>query len=268
VQSVLDKEDELTIRPSVSFDVTNMNKVKLIKLVLPKSEIDKLSPQEKKRYLMFTSIVGDLNLLQKCLIFVGNESSSAPPNVSARTTISFFFLKTLISKIHEMWTFLNKNKVLEGSASFSGELKEKCNEIENFFFDNKVKDIFAFIRNRFGFHYEYWDDVDVMIEDASKQFSEFEIWLSEDSANEIFASSNAVILEVIFLKMKRVGFAGDAKSLLEQLLDLALKGSGLFREFSVLYLAEAFPVNWEQREEVVIEAPQYLQVKLPLIVTK
>src|SRR4030042_6704033 len=100
--------------------VANMNKVKLIKLVLPKSEIDKLSSQEKKRYLMFTSMVRDLNLLQKCLIFVGNESSSNPPIVSARATIMFFFLKTLISKIHEMWTFLNKNKVLEDSVGFSG----------------------------------------------------------------------------------------------------------------------------------------------------
>jgi hypothetical protein len=125
-----------------------MKKVKLIKLVLPKSEINKLGPQEKKRYLMFTSMVSDLNLLQKCLIFVGNESSSDPPSVCARTTITIFFLKTQVSKIHEMWTFLNKNKVLEGSASFSGELKDKRNDIEKFFSDNKVKDIFAFIRNR------------------------------------------------------------------------------------------------------------------------
>jgi len=245
-----------------------MKKVKLIKLVLPKTEMDKLGPQEKKRYLMFTCMVRDLNLLQKCLIFVGNESSSDPPSVSARTTINFFFIKTLISKIHEMWAFLTKNEVLEVADSFSRELKEKCNRIENFFSDNKVRDIFAFIRNRFGFHYEYWDDVDQMIEDASKKFSEFEMWLSEDSANEIFASSNAIILEVIFLEMKRVGFAGDAKSLMEELFDLTLKGSALLRDFSVLYLAEAFPIKWEQREEVLIEAPQYSQVKLPLIVTR
>jgi len=213
-------------------------------------------------------MVRDLNLLQKCLLFVGNESPPDKPSVSAKTTISFFFLKTLISKIHEMWTFLNKNKVLEGSASFSRELEEKCDEIDNFFSDNKVKNIFAFIRDKFGFHYEYWDDVDKMIEDASKKFSEFETWLSEDSANEIFASSNAVILEVIFLEMKRVGFSGDTKSLMNQLFDLALKGARLFREFSVFYLTEAFSVNWEQREEVVIEAPQCSQVKLPLIVSE
>ena len=52
------------------------------------------------------------------------------------------------------------------------------------------------------------------------------------------------------------------------LYELAVTGAPLFREFSVLYLAEAFSVNWERREEVEIEAPQYSQVKLPLIVTK
>ncbi len=189
-----------------------MKKVKLTKLTLPKREIDKLGSQEKKRYIMFTCMVQDLNLLQKCLIFVGNENSSDKPNVSAKTTISFFFLKTLISKIHEMWTFLSKNKILQTSASFSKELKEKCDAIENFFSDKRVKDIFAFIRDKFGFHYEYQNDVDEMIEDASKQFSEFEVWLSDDSANEIFASSNAVMLEVVFSEMKRMGFSGDAET--------------------------------------------------------
>jgi hypothetical protein len=248
--------------------VAKMKKVKLTKLILPKSEIDKLGPQEKKRYIMFTCMVRDLNLLQKCLIFVGNESSSEKPNVSAKTTSSFFFLKTLISKLHEMWTFLSKNNILQDSAGFSKDLREKCDEIENFFSDKKVKDILAFIRNKFGFHYEYWDDVDVMIEEASKQFSEFEIWLSEDSANEIFVSSNAVMLEVIFSEMKRLGFLGRTESLMHQLYGLAVTGARLFREFSVLYLAEAFPVKWERREQVVVEAPTLSQVKLPLIVSK
>ena len=244
-----------------------MKKVKLTNLVLPKTEIDKLGPQEKKRYIMFSCMVRDLNLLQKCLIFAGNESSADKASVSAKTTISFFFLKTLISKIHEMWMFLKKNKIMENSESFSRELKTKYNAIETFFFDKKIRNIFAFIRNKFGFHYEYWNDIDVIVEDTLKRFTEFEIWLSDDSANEIFASSNAVILEVIFLKMKKLGFAGDTQSLMEELFDLALTGAHLFREFSVLYLAEAFPVKWEQRGEVVIEAPQDSQVNLPLIVT-
>jgi len=245
-----------------------MKKVKLTKLILSKKEIDKLSPQEKKRYIMFTCMVRDLNLLQKCLLFIGNDDSSDKASGSAKTTMSFFFIKTLISKIHEMWTFLSRNKILQGSTGFSKELKEKCGEIEKFFSDKKVKNIFAFIRNKFGFHYEYQNDVDEMIENASKQFSEFEIWLSDDSANEIFASSNAVMLEVVFSEMKRLGFSGDTKSLMLQLYELAVTGARLFREFSVFYFAEAFPVNWERREEVEIEAPLYSQVKLPLIVAK
>lgn len=245
-----------------------MKKVKMTKLTLTKSEMDKLGPQEKKRYIMFTLMLRDLNLLQKFLMCVGNESSTDQPTASAETTIHLFFLKTLISKIHEMWTFLSKNKILQGSAGFSTVLKEKSDKIENFFSEKKVKDIFAFIRDKFGFHYEYQDDVDGMIEDASKRLSEFEIWLSDDSANEIFASSNAVTMEVIFSRMKIVGFTGDMENLLRQLYELALKGANLFREFSVLYLVEVFPVMWERREEVEIEAPLYSQIKLPLIVTK
>lgn len=244
-------------------------KVKLTKLVLPKDEIDKLSPKEKKRYIMFTCMLRDLNLLQKCLVFVGNENYSDTPSKSAKTTMSVYFLNTLISKIHEMWIFLQKNKVMDGSGSTSNELRKAASEVEGFFSEQKVDAICSFIRNKFGFHYEYWDDIDVLIDDALKQFEEFEVWLSsEDSANEIFASSNAVILKVIFSEMKRLGFLGDEEKLFDALFGLALKGARALREFSVVYLAEAFRVNWVQREEVEIEAPRYSQVKLPLIVAK
>jgi len=245
----------------------HMKKLILTKLILPKSEIDKLGPQEKKRYIMFTCMVRDLNLLQKCLLYINNENPSDAPSRSAKATIGFFFLKTLISKIHEMWRFLNENKILDGSTSFSKKLNNKRDKIKNFFSDDKVKDIFYFIRNKFGFHYEYKDDIDVMIEDASQKFSEFEIWLSDDSTNEIFTSSNAVILEVIFSEMKRLGFSGDSEGLLDELLELALSGARLFREFSVDYLVEAFSIKWEPQEEVEIEAPQLSSVKLPLIVS-
>jgi len=244
-----------------------MKKVKLTKLILPKREMDKLGPQEKKRYIMFTCMMRDLNLLLKCLLFVGNERSSEKPSASAKTAMSFFFLKTLISKIHEMWTFLRKNKILQTPSSFSKDLKEKCDEIENFFSDKKVEGIFAFIRDKFGFHYEYQNDVDAMIEEASQKFPEFEIWLSDDSANEIHVSSNEVMLEVIFDEMKQRGFSGDRESILRQLYELAVTGSRLFRGSSVLYVVEALGA-WKRQEQVEIEAPQHSQVKFPFIMAK
>jgi hypothetical protein len=37
-----------------------MAKIKMVKLILPKAEIEKLTPQDKKRYVMFTSMLRDL----------------------------------------------------------------------------------------------------------------------------------------------------------------------------------------------------------------
>ncbi|MBW1796770.1 MAG: hypothetical protein JRJ38_20540 [Deltaproteobacteria bacterium] len=226
-----------------------------------------MSPKEKKRYIMLTLILRDLNLLQKCLIYSGNKKSSEEPLVSATTTISFFFLKTLISKIHEMWTFLNRNEILDNHSTFSNELKAKRDEIQKFFSDNKVEEIFSFIRNKFGFHYEYLDDVDLLIDEGMESFDQLEIWLSTwDSGNEIFASSNALVLSVIFRKMSNLGFEGDEKNLMDKIFDLALDAARIFREFSVSYIVEAFSINWRQEEEIEIDVPSISEVHLPLIV--
>lgn len=245
-----------------------MKSIKLQKLELTRSEMEKLGKKDKKRYIMFTFMVRDLNVLQKCLMFANNESAEGVPSTSAKCTTILFFLKTLISKIFEMWIFLKNNKIIKDSESFSEELKKKCGEIEQFFSDKKIKDIVAFIRNNFGFHYEYQNNVDASIEEASKRFSEFEIWLSADSANEIFSSSNAVVMEVIFSKMRELGFLGDRNALMLELHDLTLKAAHLLREFIIDYIAEAFEVSWEKREQVQIEVPQLSQVTLPLIVAE
>lgn len=247
--------------------MSNSGKTKLAKLILEREELNKMSPKEKKRYIMLTSILQDLNLLQKCLIYSGNKKPSEKPLVSANTTISFFFLKTLISKIHEMWRFLNKNKILDDHSTFSNELKAKGDEIQDFFLDKKVEEIFSFIRNKFGFHYEYWDDVDSLINEAMKSFDQLEMWLSKwDSGNEIFASSNAVMLSVIFSKMSNLGFEGDEQNLMNKIFDLALNAARIFQEFSVFYIVEAFSIKWRQEEEIEIDVPSISEVHLPLIV--
>ncbi len=246
-----------------------MKRIKLTKLTLPQTEINKMDKKEKKRYIMFTCILRDLNLLQKCLVYIGNDKQTNEPYASANATISFFFLKTLISKIHEIWVFLKENKVDCDYTKFSSDLKNKIDDIKSFFAEKKVEGIFSFIRNKFGFHYEYWNDVDELIDNASKDFTQFEIWLSpQDSANEIFASPNSVILKVILLEMHKLGFPGDEKKLINTLFDLALEGARLSREFSVFYLSEVFPIKWEQKEEIEIEVPLMSEVQLPLIVTK
>lgn len=246
-----------------------MKRIKLAKAILPKSEIDKMGKKEKKRFIMFTCMVRDLNILQKCLAYKTNEKPTQDPFISANTTISFFFLKTLLSKIYEMWVFMKNDRICDDRSRFSADLNNRIDNVNDFFDDKKIEDIFSFIRNKFGFHYEYWDDVDELIDDASNNFSQFEAWLStENSANEIFSSTNTVILKVIFSEMQRLGFSGDDKSLMNTLFDLALKGARVFQEFSVVCLSEVFSVKWEQKEEVEIDVPLMSEVQLPLLVAR
>jgi len=246
-----------------------MTKVKLTKVVIPQSEIIRMDEKMKKRFIMFTCIMRDLNLLQKCLAYTSNNKPKKEPSISANTTINFFFLKTLISKTHEMWSFINRNKVLDDYQKFSDDLKKKIYDIENFFSDKKVENIFSFIRNKFGFHYEYWDDIDKSIDNAFKKFDHYEAWLSsKDSANEIFSSSNAVILQVIFSEMQQLGFVGDEKQLMDIIFKLTLKIARLFQEFSTFYLTEAFSVKWEQQKEMEIDVPLISEVTLPLIISR
>jgi len=246
-----------------------MKKIKLTKMTLSQDELNKLSDIQKKRFIMFTCIIRDLNLLQKCLVYISNDNPMEDPLHSANVTISFFFLKTLISKIHEMWIFLKKNKIIEERCTFSQELKNKIDEIISFFDDKKTEKIFEFIRNKFGFHYEYWNDVDRLIRDALNDLECYEAWLSsEDSANEIFASTNEVILKVIFSKMTILGFQGDNQALMSALFDLSLRGARLFQEFSTYYLTEFSDIKWEQQTNIDIDVPLISDVKLPLIVAR
>jgi len=248
--------------------MSDSGKIKLARLILERGEFDKISSKEKKRYIMLTFILRDLNLLQKCLVYSMNKKPSEKPLISANTTVHFFFLKTLISKIYEMWKFLTKNGILDNHRTFPKELKAKRDEIQAFFSDEKVKKIFSFIRNKFGFHYEYEDKVDFLIDEAMKSFNQFEMWLStQDSGNEIFASSNAVTLKVIFLKMSDLGFEGDDRILMKKIFDLGLNGARIFREFTVSYIVgEAFPIKWHRKEEIEIAAPSISEVHLPLMV--
>lgn len=246
-----------------------MKKINLSKLTLSQEELNKLSEKQKKRFIMFTCIIRDLNLLQKCLGYTSNDKRTDAPFHSANVTISFFFLKTLISKIHEMWVFLKKNKIIHDRGSFSCDLKNKIDEIVLFFDEEKIEKIFAFIRNKFGFHYEYENDIDKLIRNALKDFEYYEVWLSsENSANEIFASTNAVILKVIFSSMKELGFKGDDQALMKALFDLSLKGARLFQEFSIYYLTEISDIKWEEQASVEIDVPLMSEIKLPLIVAR
>jgi hypothetical protein len=106
----------------------------------------------------------------------------------------------------------------------------------------------------------------VEIENTIQCFSELDMWLSDDSTNEIFSSSNVITMEVIFSEMRRLGFSGKNEVLMHELFRLTVEAARLFREFIVYYIVDK--IDWEPREQVEIEAPELSQVTLPLIVAE
>jgi len=187
--------------------------------------------------------------------------------MEADITIHFFFFKTLISKNHEMWEFIIKNKIIEEKDQFTKEIEDYLKQIESFFLEKKVEKLFCFIRNKFGFHYESWDDIDLLVDKAMNDLPELEMWFSMEAGNDIYSSSNKIMLQVIFYEMRKLGFDGDNLKLMDRLLDLTFGISRIFEEFSKSYLAEVFSENdLNYKEEVEVKAPILSGVSLPFVV--
>ena len=100
-------------------------------------------------------------------------------------------------------------------------------------------------------------------------FDSIYMWLSEDdSGNEIFDSTNAIMMDVILRKMEELGFKGDNQQLLPQLFDLTLKAAKLFREFCILYFTDSIldGIDYKDESGGKIRATSLSRVNLPFFV--
>lgn len=98
-------------------DRSQSTRVALVKLSLPNEELQKLTRTERKHYVMLTSILRDVIMLQKLLIFVNNSNPPCEILKSAKATQIIYFITTLGSTIHEAKRFLSKEKMLKNITS-------------------------------------------------------------------------------------------------------------------------------------------------------
>lgn len=244
-----------------------MRKIEMARIQLSNEDIAKLDSQQKKRLIMFTLIMRDINFLQRCLIIASNEDANSEPFSSGKNTTIFFYLKTLLSKIHEMRLFLERNRILNQSDNSNLMFREKQKAVMEFFANPKMRNILDFIRNKFGFHYEYQDDVDLAISEALSNLDTYEAWVStRDSGNEIFKSSNTILLQVIFSEMRKEGYSGSDDDLMKALFDVILCGCRILRDFSLAYITEGLDVEWKYDDTIEIDAPEISSVVFPSIV--
>jgi len=249
--------------------MSNKRTITFEKIVIPEDEIKKMTSSNKKRYLMLSNMIRDLNLLQKVLLYIKNTHDNHEVLISGNAVASFFFLKTLISKNYEIKQFINYEGIINEKGNFTEELLKKFIDIEDFFSKAEVTELFDFIRNKFSFHYEYQKDIEPLLEQIMNDFDGIEMFLSHDSVNEIFSSSNAIMIKAIFIKMQNLGYKGDDTVLMNKLFSLAVESSRICREFCTHYLVERilYNINCLHKDTISLEAPLLSECHLHFIVS-
>jgi hypothetical protein len=239
-------------------------------LIFTKTAVGSLSSCSKKRLLMLMSMIRDMNLYRKMFIYGGKQKTGHEElDEAILVTLVFSISKILISKVYEIWQFMKSEKISEEKANFSDDLSKLWNEIEAFFSEEKNRKLFRFIRNKFGFHFEHFAEIEPYIEDAIKEVGDLEYWMGSDSSgNDIFSSSNTVMLIVLRNKMTELGFVGTEEELIGQLQRLPIVISYSINEFCKGYLTEILlkGKSLEQKSTVTITVPLLSEVTLPLIV--
>lgn len=244
-------------------------KLEFQQLVLPKATVESLSARDKKRLLMLTNMVRDMDLFRKMLIYARTQTTGNKSlDEAALVTIVFSLMKIFISKVFEIWEFLESEKIGEEKLVFSVDLLDRWNEVEAFFAEEKNKKLFCFIRNKFGFHFDHYADIEPYIEDAMKEVGDLEFWMGSDSSgNDVFASSNTVMLIVLRNRMTELGFVGTEEELIGKLQKLPIEISHSMNEFCKKYLMEIIlkDKSFQQKLTATVTAPLLSEVNLPLI---
>jgi hypothetical protein len=240
-------------------------------LVLPKEAVESFSARDKKRLLMLTNMMRDMDLFRKLLVYVGQQTpDNNDLDRAAFITLAFSFIKILISKVFEIWEFLDCEKIGQEKKSFSKSLRIRWDEIEAFFLNEKNYQLFSFVRNKFGFHFDHYQDIEPYIEAAMCEVGDLEFWMGNDSSgNDVFGGSNTVMLTVLCNKMSELGFVGNEKELIGHLQRLPIEISHSMNEFCKGYFTEIIlkGKRLRQKKELTVIAPLLSEVNLPLIVS-
>lgn len=211
--------------------MTTTGTVRLTKVVLNRTELGKLDATDRKRFLMLASIIQDMAILQRFLLFTSPRRPSAHPVVTSAEAIQIVFLISILgSKLHEAGQFLQKEGLLLKPPLPAAQCRD---EVTRYYDDPMVAGILSFIRNKFGFHYDTYDDLDPKIDAAFAGLDHAVAYLSEDdSGNELFSSANDVITQVVYSELTRMGFDGDRQQFLLYLFDICIQGACVVAQFS------------------------------------
>lgn len=209
----------------------NKKQITLKKLILPKETVSRMQPFQLRQYFVITNMLHDLDFYGKLLSFISNVPESSPVERSDKAGNQINILIKYISNIYEMVKFL-KRDVIERIDKQDMLGTEACKIISEY--EKNYVDIYRFIRNKYGFHYEWEEDLEQFICDAVKEYGDLDIYLSDAiSGNDVFASSSAIVFMTIMDKMRKHGYPDKSSGKLFD--DLATSAIRMGESLKIFY---------------------------------
>lgn len=241
--------------------------MELLKVNIRKSKLDTIPENERVFFIQLTNFLNELNILQKCVFFSGNEIKSLNA-IERRAQISqaLFFIRMLAGKLNEGWEMLNKDFFgtqlsKEYKTALSQVGKDSLSELKRYFTrDNNVN----LIRKKFAFHYDA-EKIKGEIDKIPKN-EVLEMLISEHRGNCLYSFSDVTVNWAI---LNSIDPSNPARAMDTLIVEVAIKVGGWFQEFGadcVCIISEKLGLDYTGVE--IPEPPLIDDVKLPYFVKK
>lgn len=217
------------------------NIVSLKEMVISKADMGKLRKSERLDFVVLSSMRRDLTVLHKFLIYATEANYKKRAAKDGIRAMQVLLITSLMGKIHEMFVWMESKT---SSDWLPLRVGKDVRRISRYFRNNRrfksnndrIQKLFAFVRNNLSFHY------------AKKKFekrlwvlnemSSINIWLADDSYNDVFTGVDTVVLHFVFDQMIQLRFRGSKKKLFETLMSILVRTTGMFLDYSSDYLDE------------------------------
>ncbi len=222
------------------------NIVTLKEIVISKTDMGKLRNSERLNLVVLSSMRRDLTVLHKFLIYATQANYKKRAAQDGILAMQVFLITSLMGKIHEMFVWMES---ITSSGWLPLRLRKDVCRISKYFRNNRrlksnndrILQLFAFVRNNLSFHYarrkfekRLW---------VLNEMSSINMWLADDSYNDVFTGVDTVVLHLMFDQMRQLRFRGSKKKLFETLLSILVRTTGMFLDYSGDYLAEVILKN-------------------------
>lgn len=242
--------------------------MQLIKIEIPKAELQKL-PKEVREFFLLVGLIGnEISILNKLLLFVittrqESVSEAAKDGANAQTGL---LIRLLAGKLHEAWEIIRtKFHAVASLRTYYDALapdgKAALDEIKRYF--GRATNLVTRIRNDYSFHYPSDGQIETGFS-STPESDGFYIYGGTVAAEALFVVSDIAAQRAL---LESVG-AADHGEALDKVVKEVLEISSRFNDFifdmvGIIYRSH-FPHCTQSSVE--LQAPAYDSIRIPFFV--